>query len=233
MATYITLPIVAVNGASGHAAIHNAARTALSDLDAALAAHDVDTTSVHGIADTAQLATKAYADAAVTAEATARDAAITANLTLPGLILPVLHGLATGAGNTTTANRAHYMRMAEAGTITKVAIIVQIQSGNISVGVYRNSGSGASAVPAARVATSGAVACPATGYQEVSLSGSIAVNKGDWLALSVDNTTAAFIGIAPAQILKPFHYSQDTAHPLPSSATPSPVGKTFHIMGVA
>lgn len=44
----------------------------------ALAAHEADTTAIHGITDTAALATKAYADAAVATEASARAAAVTA-----------------------------------------------------------------------------------------------------------------------------------------------------------
>jgi hypothetical protein len=46
--------------------------------DSAISTHNADTTAVHGIADTAALATKAYADAAVTVEVADRNTAISA-----------------------------------------------------------------------------------------------------------------------------------------------------------
>lgn len=54
-----------------------------SELTAAIEAHNTDTTNVHGIADTAALATKTYADnavsTAISSEVTARNSAISAH----------------------------------------------------------------------------------------------------------------------------------------------------------
>lgn len=120
----------------------------------------------------------------------------------------------------TTANRAIYTRAIGGGTITKIGLEVGTASGNISVAVYRNSGSGRSAVPSGSVVlSSGAVACPATGYQEVSLGGSVVVNPGDWLCLTCDNTTATFARATctATAIQSGFLYRQDTAHPAPGT----------------
>ena len=135
------------------------------------------------------------------------------------------------------ANRGVYMRCDTGGTITSIAIDVGTQSGNICVAVFANSGVGRAAVPAARKATSGAVACPAPGYAEVSLGGSVVVDPGDWLFLSVDNTTATIYAMSSLShtnaIVAGFSYYQDTAHPAPASATPlAGIIRQFMLVGV-
>jgi hypothetical protein len=92
------------------------------------------------------------------------------------------------------ANVTRYFRAVEGGTISKLRLTVGTASGNIAVAVYRNSGSGLTSVPGTRAATSGSVACPSAGVQDVSLGGSVTVNAGDWLAIGADNTTATFAG---------------------------------------
>lgn len=118
------------------------------------------------------------------------------------------------------ANGAIYLRSRGSALISKIALHVSTQSGNICVGVYRGLGSGRSRVPDARIATSGAVSCPAPGYSEVSLGGSVYITDGDFLALSCDNTTAAFLGASGnnSSLSLGFSFSQSTAHVLPSSA---------------
>ncbi len=106
----------------------------------------------------------------------------------PRTFSTVVHG--TGAGS--VANRGEWVRAVGSGAITKLGIHVGVQSGNICVAVYANSGVGRDAKPAARKATSGSVACPATGYAEVALLASVAVEHGDWFFLAPDNTTATF-----------------------------------------
>jgi hypothetical protein len=95
-------------------------------------------------------------------------------------------------GGVTGVNIAWYPRVIGGGTITKIGLHVAIQSGNICVGVFSPSGSGRSAVPGARKGTSGSVACPAVGYQEVSLGGSVVVAPGDFFYLGADNTSCSF-----------------------------------------
>jgi lysophospholipase L1-like esterase len=122
------------------------------------------------------------------------------------------------------ANKCVFGRVREGGKVSKIGLFVGAASGAISVAVYRNTGVGRGAAPGERVATSGAVACPAVGYAEVALDSAVWVRPGDWIALSVDNVTATFanasslggyalpLGIGTAQA---------TAHPAPASATPS------------
>jgi hypothetical protein len=94
------------------------------------------------------------------------------------------------------ANYAFAMRVFGAGTISKVALQIGTSSGNICVGVYSNTGVGYNATPNARLATSGSVACPSTGYQEVALGSSVEVRTGDWLVVAFDNASATFYGVA-------------------------------------
>ncbi len=97
------------------------------------------------------------------------------------------------------ANGAIFARAMEAGTVNAIGMHVMTSSGNICVGVYRNTGSGRSAAPGALLASSGSVACPATGYAAIPLSSTIYVHKGDWIALAADNATAtvkALLGTA-------------------------------------
>jgi hypothetical protein len=87
------------------------------------------------------------------------------------------------------ANRNYYVRSIGGGPITKVGVVIGATSiGNVAVATYANSGSGRSAVPAARTATSGSVACPtANTYAEVSLTGAVTIAGGDWFDLAVDD----------------------------------------------
>lgn len=91
-----------------------------------------------------------------------------------------------------TANRTIYVRMRNGAVITKVGYQVGVQSGNVCVAAYANTGAGRAATPGARLATSGSVACPAVGYAETALGAAVTVLPGDWLALACDNITATF-----------------------------------------
>lgn len=137
----------------------------------------------------------------------------------------------------TGANRGIYTRVITGGTITKIATDIGVSSGNISVAVYRNNGSaGQAAAPTGAPAiTSGAIASPGTGYRELSLGGSIAVNPGDWLFLSCDNTTFTVLRTTPGsatQILNGFAYRQDSAHPAPTVGTLTVTGLVPVLIGV-
>jgi hypothetical protein len=119
-------------------------------------------------------------------------------------------------------NEARYSRALGRGTISKLRIHVAVQSGNISLAVYAPAGAGLSAFPGARKATTGAVACPGTGVQDVAI-GPVLVEPGDFLAMSCDNTTASFLAVGGSGASALFGgqlYSETSAHPLP--ATPNP-----------
>jgi len=97
--------------------------------------------------------------------------------------------------NIGSANSVRYFRVLEGGAITKIRVGIAVSSGNIAVAVYANTGTGPGAIPGVRTGTSGSIACPAAGPQDVSLGGSVVVNAGDWLAIGADNTTATFNGV--------------------------------------
>jgi hypothetical protein len=129
--------------------------------------------------------------------------------------------LSPGSSRTLAAANASYNRVTRgyARTASKVGFVVFVASGNISVAVYRNTGTGHAAAANNRVATSGAVACPAAGYNELTLDATVDVNPGDWLALTADNATAAFGGTAiTGTAIGPLTYRQGAAHPAPSTA---------------
>lgn len=139
-----------------------------------------------------------------------------------------------------SANDGIYLRVLGGGTISKIGLKVATSSGNISVAAYRNSGVGRAAVPGTtRLATSGAVACPATGYQEVSLGATIDVVSGDWFFLSADNNTATFAALVAnggaSNIAAGACYLQATAHPAPSSpgTLSAYMGRAYILVGVA
>lgn len=136
------------------------------------------------------------------------------------------------------ANNAVYMRVAEGGTISKVGLSVAVQSGNISVAAYSNTGIGRSSNPGTLLASSGAVACPAAGYQEISLGASVTLAPGDWLAISADNATVRFLSLLGTANTNGLgagrQYQQTTAHPLPSTpaSLTATAGNTFVLVGV-
>lgn len=138
-----------------------------------------------------------------------------------------------------TINNAIYLRCLEGGVVSHIALQIAVQSGNICIGVYRNSGQGRSAVPGTRIASSGAIACPAVGYQDIALGSTVLMQPGDWLAISADNTTATFrcaISSAGASNLGlGRQYIQTTAHPLPTTpaSLSATVGNNIVLLGAA
>lgn len=137
------------------------------------------------------------------------------------------------------ANQAIYSRVKHGGTISKVGVRVGASSGSISVALYRNTGSGRSAVPGTRLATSGAVACPASGYAEIDLGSPFTLYPGDWIAISADNTTAQFGSLlstaADSNLGLGRQFRQAAAHPCPSTPASlvATTGNTHCLIGVA
>lgn len=136
-----------------------------------------------------------------------------------GIISNVAAGVVGTQETWSAANDARYTRVLVGGPISNIGFHVSVSSGNICVAVYRNNGSGRSAVPGTRLATSGAVACPGAGFQTISLGGTVTVQRGDWIALSCDNTTAAFTMVSgiDSDLYLGFSCRQSSSHPLPSS----------------
>lgn len=125
------------------------------------------------------------------------------------------------------ANRALYLPcvIGVACTIIGVKIRVGTQSGNISVGLYSSAGS--------RVATSGAVACPASGVANVAFTASYVATAGRYyLAISCDNVTATFAAPNPANTAGPGACRfEASAHPLPATATMSNDAPALSVLG--
>lgn len=136
--------------------------------------------------------------------------------------------LASNAGGAMgAANRALYSRVVNGcRAVTKIRVGVAIQSGNVCVATFPASGVGVLATPGARSATSGSVACPAAGVADITLSGPIDLEPGDFIGLATDNNTVRFYSLvgptaAGVAVMAGVSYYQETAFPLPS--TPAPV----------
>lgn len=139
-----------------------------------------------------------------------------------GLIFNVL-GLAPFVGGTVWggASEARYSRIVGSGLITKIRIHVAVQSGNICLGVYSPSGLGLSAVPGALKISTGAIACPAVGIQDIALPSPIFVASGDFFGMSCDNNIASFLGnsaFGATPLVAGQLFLQGAAHPLPDPA---------------
>lgn len=135
-----------------------------------------------------------------------------------------------------TANRGYFNRAVGYRSITKIGMEITNQAGNIDVGVY--AGASGYNVPAARRASSGATACPAAAYAEVSLTTTAVMQAGDYLAVAVDGTPATFIVSSTSQtnsnIGKGMIYIASNNYVLPDPAS-SPVaarGATINLLGV-
>jgi hypothetical protein len=100
--------------------------------------------------------------------------------------------IALGAGTTWV------YRVTAGGTISKIRVGVQVSSGNICLQAFQNTGQGLTSGPGALYASSGPVACPATGTADIPLGANITVQVGDWLGFGCDNATATFAGVTGA-----------------------------------
>lgn len=112
-----------------------------------------------------------------------------------GIVRTIVPQTSTGLVTIGSANTSRFFRVIEGGSVSSVRINVGVQSGNIAVAAYSNTGSGLTAAPGTRLATSGSVACPAVGIADVSLGATITLAVGDWLAIGADNATATFTGV--------------------------------------
>jgi hypothetical protein len=97
-------------------------------------------------------------------------------------------------------DQASYRRLIGSGTITKLGLDIAFPSGNICAAIYANGGEGRDAKPLTRKATTGSIACPGAGYQELDLGGEVVVDPGDWVGFSCDNLTALFFMIEDAGV---------------------------------
>lgn len=136
------------------------------------------------------------------------------------------------------AGTAIYSRVRDAGTITAVGARIGTQGGTMSVGVYRNTGTGRGSAPGARLAATAAFTTPTPGYYEFGLGQAVSVQVGDWLALSADGTVATFQSLLVAggdsDLGKGRQYRQPGAHPLPAAPAGlvATVGYTFVLVGI-
>lgn len=127
------------------------------------------------------------------------------------------------------ANRVYYYRVGAAAAVGHVTLEIGLQSGNLVVGAYANNGlQGRAAAPASGglLASSGSVACPAVGVQQIALGSTVGVAAGDWLALALDNTTAKVraFGSATAVGGSTGRYGYELLAAFPTlPATPAPI----------
>lgn len=132
-----------------------------------------------------------------------------------------------------SVNRGRFLRRITPLTpISKVEIGVAVSSGNICIAAYAHDP--ATGKPGARLASSGSVACPASGDREVALGATV---LAEWLYLAADNTTATFHNAAGSVAAfvgatgRAAH--QDSAFPAPTdgSAAVFSTGLNFLLIG--
>lgn len=155
-----------------------------------------------------------------------------------GVVRTFLPGVYGGTSAWPSANQGFWIRALSGGRISKIGLNVAVQSGNICLAVYRGEGIGRLRKPAgAPVITTGSIACPATGYQEVDLGGAVDVRPGDYLFMSCDNSTAAFTGQngQTSELYRGTTFAKGASFPAP--ADPGAVGGTAtrapQLLGIA
>jgi hypothetical protein len=99
---------------------------------------------------------------------------------------PLRSALMNGASTWPAANRAIYMPVYVQSpvTVTNMALIVSVQSGNLDVGIYSETGT--------RLVSSGSTAVGAAGLQVVDITNTTLATGVYYFAVCVDNTTASF-----------------------------------------
>ncbi len=122
----------------------------------------------------------------------------------------------TSSATWPAANRAIYAPVCVQQTVTvkKMALLVATQSGNLDVGIYSETGT--------RLVSSGSTAVAAAGLQSVDITDTTLSPGVYFLAMCVDNTTAAFTrGIVPvvAQQIAGVQQQAVGAVTLPATAT--------------
>lgn len=92
-------------------------------------------------------------------------------------------------------NRASWWRaVGDPAPVSKLAVHVTATAGNVCLAVARGAG-GRSAADLSRIATTGAVPCPAVGYAEIALDVPVDVSPvTDWFGYSADTATPTFYG---------------------------------------
>lgn len=98
-----------------------------------------------------------------------------------------LSGNPTAGGTWPAANRAIFVPIVvdEIVTVSKIAVLPTVQSGNLDVGIYREDGTRLVSAGSTAVGTAGAV-------QVIDITDTVLDPGVYFLALCVDNTTAAF-----------------------------------------
>lgn len=88
-----------------------------------------------------------------------------------------------------------YVRVRGSGTITRVRVFSTTSGTNtFYAGVFRQSGTGSSGVPAGALVASGSVTFTGTGPVDIVLSQSTAINTGDWFYLSGGSMLTTSVG---------------------------------------
>lgn len=143
---------------------------------------------------------------------------------IAGLWCPLTSGRTIG-----TNNNCMYQRIyggAINTSVRKVRMSVGTSSGNVGFAIYNTTGSGITAAPNARQATTGAIAAPASGRISVDLGSTVTgVGQGShWFAWSSDTTVFTITGLTNT-VTTTYQggliAAQTTAHPPPATAAPT------------
>lgn len=72
---------------------------------------------------------------------------------------------------------------------------------------------------AVTVQGTGSIPCPAPGMQTLTLTSQVTIDRGGWVAIAADNTTATFLRSAPTTaVTNGTAANQASAFPLPATA---------------
>lgn len=133
-------------------------------------------------------------------------------------------GAIAAAGNPTI-----YYRLKHGGTATKARfkVIANPGSTSLEVSLHTNTGTGDTAYPGAKLGGTGSITAPAVGDADVSFTGSVSWNPGDWLGIGCSATTVTLLALLGSAVVSTLGkgrcWIDSTAYPIPSnpSATPS------------
>lgn len=141
--------------------------------------------------------------------------------------------LYSAASTVNTPNRTRFQRRTtRVMPISQVSFRVGVSSGNICVAAYAHDS--ATNHPGARLATTGSIACPASGDATVSLGATV---SPEWLSFSCDNVTATFLQRGTSDLISILgvgilSYRDVFLAPDPAAPTDFIVGRQMLLVGL-
>ncbi len=125
-----------------------------------------------------------------------------------------------------TTNTSFFRVTHGCNAVSKIGLWITTQAGNVEAAVWSSTGTGTSARPNVRLLTSGSVACPATGYREISLGGTVDVVAGThWFSIGCDASSPQ-ARVALGAVLTEMSWAECSQNEFPS-VNPAGSGNAF------